>query len=405
MEPIIDVDKEYGIVLEGGGAKGAYQIGVWKALKEAGLKISAIAGASVGALNGALICMDDIEKAETVWRDISYSKVMDVKDDIMEKLIKRQLPIKEAIKEAIKFLGDGGVDVTPLKNLIAEHIEEELIRKSRIQFYVLTFSLTELKELDLDVKDIPEGLLGDLLLASAYFPGFKNEKIHGSKYLDGGMFNNVPIESLIKRGYKNIIVIRIFGAGLEKRVKISEDVNIIQIEPRVNLGNMFEFDKKKSTRNMNIGYYDGLRAIYNLKGKIYYIEEIHEECYYLNQFLSLENDVKVQLAEKYKLETKKELLNRNVFEVILPAIASELKLSKEWSYSELYIAMLEASAKLYRIKKYKLYTSDMLINEIRKKDRYLKKMQAVNAMTVMDKEEEFLPAFAVIMLNIKIENT
>lgn len=403
MEPVIDRNKEYGIVLEGGGAKGAYQIGVWKALKEAGLKISAIAGASVGALNGALICMDDIEKAETVWGDISYSKVMDVDDDIMEKLIKRELPIKEAIKESIKFLGDGGVDITPLKNLITEHIEEETIRKSLIQFYVVTFSLTELKELDLDAKEIPEGLLGDLLLASACFPGFKKGKIHGSTYLDGGMLNNVPIESLIKRGYKNIIIIRIFGAGLEKRVKIPEDVNVTQIEPRVDLGNMFEFDKKKSARNINIGYYDGLRAIYNLKGKIYYIEEIREECYYLNQFLSLKDEIKVQLAGMYKLETKKDLLNRNIFEIILPAIASELKLSKEWSYSELYIAMLEASAKLYRMKKYKIYTSDTLLSEIKKKDMYLKK-QAVNAMTVMDWGEEFLPAFAVIILSINIED-
>ena len=59
MEAVIDLSKEYGIVLEGGGARGAYQIGVWKALKEAGVKIKGIAGTSVGALNGALMCMDD----------------------------------------------------------------------------------------------------------------------------------------------------------------------------------------------------------------------------------------------------------------------------------------------------------------------------------------------------------
>ena len=53
----LDLTKEYGIVLEGGGARGSYQIGAWKALREAGIKIRGIAGASVGALNGALICM------------------------------------------------------------------------------------------------------------------------------------------------------------------------------------------------------------------------------------------------------------------------------------------------------------------------------------------------------------
>ena len=58
MEPVLDLTKEYGIVLDGGGARGAYQIGAWKALKEAGVKINAVAGTSVGALNGALICID-----------------------------------------------------------------------------------------------------------------------------------------------------------------------------------------------------------------------------------------------------------------------------------------------------------------------------------------------------------
>lgn len=49
MKPIIDLNKEYGLVFDGGGARGAYQIGAWRALSEAGVKISAVAGTSVGA--------------------------------------------------------------------------------------------------------------------------------------------------------------------------------------------------------------------------------------------------------------------------------------------------------------------------------------------------------------------
>ena len=47
MKPIIDLNKEYGLVFDGGGARGAYQIGAWRALSEAGVKISAVAGTSV----------------------------------------------------------------------------------------------------------------------------------------------------------------------------------------------------------------------------------------------------------------------------------------------------------------------------------------------------------------------
>ena len=44
MKLLLDRKKEYGVVLDGGGARGAYQIGAWKALKEAGIRIHAVAG-------------------------------------------------------------------------------------------------------------------------------------------------------------------------------------------------------------------------------------------------------------------------------------------------------------------------------------------------------------------------
>ena len=69
MRTCIDTSKEYGLVLEGGGAKGAFQIGAWKALIQAGVKITAIAGTSVGGLNGALIASGSVEEA-----DYSYYK-------------------------------------------------------------------------------------------------------------------------------------------------------------------------------------------------------------------------------------------------------------------------------------------------------------------------------------------
>lgn len=73
MELKLDRNKTYGLALEGGGAKGAYQIGAWKALREAGIHFSAVSGTSVGALNGAMIVMDDLEKAENVWNNIHFS--------------------------------------------------------------------------------------------------------------------------------------------------------------------------------------------------------------------------------------------------------------------------------------------------------------------------------------------
>ena len=127
MKPIIDLTKEYGLVLEGGGAKGAYQIGAWKAMREAGVKIKGIAGTSVGALNGALICMDDLTNAEKVWENISYSSIMSVEDEKMELLFHQKKLYVDMLKEVFDFMKEGGIDVTPLKELIAECIDEEKI--------------------------------------------------------------------------------------------------------------------------------------------------------------------------------------------------------------------------------------------------------------------------------------
>ena len=68
--------KKVGLVLCGWGGKGAYQIGVWKALKEAGIKPAAISGTSVGALNGAMMILDDYAAAEHIWQNIKTDDVL-----------------------------------------------------------------------------------------------------------------------------------------------------------------------------------------------------------------------------------------------------------------------------------------------------------------------------------------
>lgn len=366
MQPIIDLDKEYGIVLEGGGAKGAYQVGAWQALKEAGIKIKGIAGTSVGALNGAMMCMDDLERAERVWSHLTYSQVMDVEDQKMERLLEGDTPFWEALSDVAKKMGEGGLDITPLNNLILEVVDEEKIRNSPVELYIKTFSVDELKELDIDLRRVEPGYMKDLLLASAYiYPLFKNEKLHGKKYIDGGAINNVPLDSLVDRGYQDIIMIRIFGIGREKRVKIPEGTQIFTIEPRVNLGNIIDFNPEKSRRNMKIGYYDAQRMIYGLKGKIYYIEENEEECYYLRKLLQIPEEARDRLLEWYHTWEKEEGRIRAFVEKVLPGVAMELKLSREWTYKELYLAILEATAKICRVPKYRVYTVEELREEVK----------------------------------------
>ncbi len=366
MKPILDLGKEYSLVLEGGGARGAYQIGAWKALVEAGVKINAVAGTSVGALNGALICMGDMEKAEKIWNEITYSHVMDVDDTWMEELFDREKSIREVISEVLRYLSDGGVDITPLRELIRENIDEKKIRESGVEFCLLTFSVSQMKEIDISIKDIPEGLLADYLLASAYLIGFKNEKLHGVTYVDGGLVNNVPTNSLIKRGYNDLIQIRIYGPGRTPKVKATEETEIYEIAPSVKLGSILEFDKKRSKQNLKIGYYDAKRMIYGLIGRIYYIEQTRKEWYY--------KKILEELSEIEKAEA-----------------AFVLKLSLGYTDMELYLAMLEASAKLLRVPKYRIY----MVQELE---------EAVATRYACLEDKLHLPRFVHILMNIRKDN-
>lgn len=88
MELKLDNTRTYAIALEGGGAKGAYEIGAWQALEEAGIKYNAVSGTSVGALNGAMMVMRDLDGALKAWKDIRLSRIIDLEGDQEENLHK-----------------------------------------------------------------------------------------------------------------------------------------------------------------------------------------------------------------------------------------------------------------------------------------------------------------------------
>lgn len=369
----LDLTKEYGIVLEGGGARGSYQIGAWKALREAGIKIRGIAGASVGALNGALICMDDLEKAEEIWENIRYSQVIDVDDDVIEtvkKLDLKSLDLMKVAEDAKKILKDKGLDITPLKNLIESVVDEDKIRSSDRELYLTTYSVTDRELLVLNAKDIPDGEIGDMLLASAYFPAFRNDKLGGKRYLDGGGWNNVPINILLEHDYKDILVIRIYGLGYdsERTTEIPEDVHVTHIAPRQDLGGILEFDRTRARKNMTLGYYDAKRVLYGLEGRWYYLYAPESDVYYFERFLTEMDEFArcglLPMPEQIPVE----LSGYRIYtEQVFPFLAQRMKLKKNWTYKELYLSFLEDTARSFRISRFHIYTPAELKQKINEK--------------------------------------
>lgn len=343
MRPVIDLELEYGLVFDGGGARGAYQIGAWKALAEAGVKIRAVAGTSVGALNGALVCMGDISHAEEIWEQMTFSKIMDVDDELMDQFFEGEADMNRFVKEFWSKFTAGGVDITPLKDLLHREVDEEKIRSSQTELCLVTYSVTDRKAMELSIEEIPEGQLEDFLLASAYLIGFKNEPLHGKKYIDGGIVDNVPANALLNRGYQNLIEVRIFGPGRVPKVTIPEEGCIYSVTPRVRLGSILEFSSKRSLRNLRLGYFDAKRMLYGLEGTIYYIEQTCEECYY-------------------------EKIMERVSDLAKAEYRVQLKLPLKCTDKVLFMSMLEAAAKLMRTGKYHIYTVEELWEQVW--DRY-----------------------------------
>lgn len=378
MELKLDTNKEYGLVLEGGGAKGAYQIGAWKALKEAGIHVKGITGTSVGALNGALIAMDDFEKAERIWETIRYSRVMDVDDDLVEQLKTSSLKdiaalgLSELIPAAKKVLKDRGFDIAPLRSLIEEVVDEEKIRNSEKELYVVTYSLSDRKPMVVNVKEVPDGEIADMLMASAYLIGFRREKLGGKYYMDGGGVNNVPIDVLIEKGYKDILVFRIYGYGVdtERRLKVPDDVHLYHVAPRQDLGGLLEFDRRRARKNMVLGYFDAKRMLYGLEGRAFYLDAPESEIYYFNRLLAeapeLLADIWPQLSET-ELFTAQMASCRRYTEEWFPKLAKALHLKEDWDYRELYLSLLEHLARQYKISRFKIYTPQELLLIIQRK--------------------------------------
>ena len=356
MELKLDRNKTYGLALEGGGAKGAYQIGAWKALREAGIHFSAVSGTSVGALNGAMIVMDDLEKAENVWNNIHFSQVMDVDDEEMRRLMNRDIPLSE-LKSTLRSVADivrnRGFDVTPLRNWGAEVVDADKICHSDMDFFIVTYSLSDHQELELKASELDEDELCDMLLASAYLPAFRLEKLGGKYYADGGVQDVVPIHALVENGCKDIIALRIFGFGIEKRFRIPDDVHVTTIGPTVDLGNILNFDAEQSRKNMRLGYFDAQRVLYGLYGSTYYIDRTMSE-----------DAARQQLLEY--LGTDDGSL-RTFHEKTLPQIARALKCDGD--YYDLLIAVLEHDAKELGIASERIMTDMELLQAILSRSR------------------------------------
>lgn len=353
-----------GLVLEGGGARGAYEIGACKAITEQGIEIKGITGTSVGALNGAMIAQGDLDKAWEMWYEISPANVFQVSGERMEELLKMERSmhnIRHYMRAIRKVVNDGGLDVTPLKDMLDMLIDEDKLRRAGVDFGIVTVSLTDLKPMELFVDEIPEGQIVGYLMASASLPVFKLERMEGKRFIDGGFHDNVPIHLLKSRGYQDIIVIRTFGPGLHRRVN-RENLNLHYICPTDDLGPVLDFDRDRVRRNLVLGYYDALREFKGLKGLKYYIEPVDDTNIFYDYLMSVDEETVLKIGRLMGFEGMP--YRRMLFEQIIPRLCDVMGISREVDYQEIAVLLLEEIASQYKLERFRVYSFDDFLAEI-----------------------------------------
>lgn len=263
------------IALGGGGTKGAYEMGIWKAMNEVGMEYQIVTGTSIGSINGALMATRDYNLASELWDTIEMEKVM--ADGVnLTTTIEGMYNQREAIKPFLKkYVKNKGADISPFLEFIDRLIDEERVRASDIDFGLVTVRFSTLTALELSKKEIPDGRLKDYIMASSsIFPIFPMHRIDGELYLDGCYYDNLPIDLALKMGADEVVAVDLHNSP-EHPGYVNKPY-VTYITPSRPLGTMLNFERTVLDENRKLGYYDGLKAFGRLVG---------------NQFLFYQSDL------------------------------------------------------------------------------------------------------------------
>lgn len=302
------LEGKIGVVLSGGGAKGAYEVGFLQALSEMGIQPHAVAGTSIGALNGALYSSvkntkQTYEIMRDVWENLKRQSPLEIDKktmiwgafDLMHaiSMFSPLAPISRpamALSRLVKK-ENGVFDIAPISNILGKYAPIESL-KDGLPFYVAlseagkTFSdFLHLVELDkfiplsrvkthyVKIQDCKEEDIYKTILASAALPLlFEPQEIDGKKYRDGCLgvhydfCANTPIRPLVESEKCDVIIVCHLDHGVFfDSTSFGEEVGIIEIRPQEKtFGSALDplkFDASQIERWIERGYEDSKRVL------------------------------------------------------------------------------------------------------------------------------------------------
>ena len=264
-----------GLVLEGGGIKGSYQIGAFYALKKCGIKFDGFVGASIGSFNAAMLACNKYKELFDLWYNLDLSKVLGINEEFLNdyNTNKKSLKtFKEAFGEVGGVIKNRVIKYEGLMDLANDMVKFEDLQKSKKDFGLTTVQVSRngfrpkyvYKNQIRNQKELTE-----YIMASCYFPGIKQRRIIDDHfYIDGGFYDVSPTRMFLDRNYDEVYIINVKGIGIHRRLK-NVDAKIVNIKPSRPTGLVFELDKSITRDNILMGYYDTLRLVKHLDGYRY----------------------------------------------------------------------------------------------------------------------------------------
>ena len=360
------------LVLCGGGSLGAYEMGVWKLLRELNIKPDIVTGTSIGALIGAMVVADDYDGALHMWNTISAEKVMvdglNFDEEMLKGgyLAKNDKKIMAFVKQYFKHKG---VNISPFREVVKNAINPAKVMQSDIDFGFVVCSFPDFQEIDLRKKDVrEEELIPYLHASSACWPIFPVETVFGKKYVDGGYKNNLPIDFAIEMGATEIIAVEL-DAIPKAQFSDLEDLPIVshKMVPTWNTGSMMDFKQSSIQKNITLGYLDAQKAFGLKDGFRYTFDKIDPkyealmdqvaEFFFLNVVKFNVRDFKsIDKLLRWRLDGK--LTTRDYFYRAIELAAEEFDVDYHKTYNVFdFIIML--SKKLHTTRKSKELKNDL----------------------------------------------
>ena len=263
------------LVLNGGGSRGAYEIGAWQALSELGVRFDGVYGTSIGALNAALFAQGDLDGAVQLWSNITVKHIMAVEDEddfAIERMIHRKRDVIPFLMENARHLR---MDISPLEALVRENLDEGRIRASGLKLGVMTCKAPQMSGMAVRLGDMKPGSLGDWVIASAScFPIFPARHIDGQRYIDGGYYDNLPIDMALADGMDAVVAVELHP--YHSHPEYARMPWLTTVKPLHDLGGFLDFDPNLLRRSRLLGYYDTLKQWGRLEGFLYSFRRVND---------------------------------------------------------------------------------------------------------------------------------